>query len=57
LCPRTGPGEAGFNGLMLGRSNSCKPGSEGPGFIGAFDDVRIYNRCLSAGEVTTLAQP
>jgi hypothetical protein len=55
LGTRTGPGEAGFNGLMLGRSNSCKPGSAGPGFIGVFDDVRIYNRCLSAGEVASLA--
>ncbi len=52
-----GPGEASLNDLTLGRSNSCKPDSEGPGFIGAFDDVRIYNRCLGVEEVATLARP
>ena len=53
----TGPGEASLADVALGMSNSCKPGSAGPGFIGAFDDVRIYGRRLTDDEVVILSQP
>ncbi len=55
---RTGPGEASLNGLILGRSNSCKPGSAGPGCndvygqyldlhmtSGVFNRLEFYRYC------------
>lgn len=53
----TGPEAAGIAEIALGRSNRCRPGSEGSGFIGAFDDIRIYARCLAEDEVTALSRP
>ena len=50
-----GPGEAGIDRIGLGLSNSYRPKTDRPGFIGAFDDVRVFGRRISAAEIATLA--
>ncbi len=47
-----GPGESGTNRLLLGVSNQL----QGQSFIGSFDEIRIYQRTLTAEQVLELAQ-
>ena len=52
LSTGTGPGESGIERLSLGVSNQL----QGPAFIGTFDEIRIYQRTLTAEEIAALAQ-
>lgn len=50
---------SGFNAVSLGGAHKLSVGKNtlgADGFVGGIDDVRIYNRILSASEITALAQ-
>ncbi len=48
----TGPDQGGTDSLLLGVSNQL----QGQSFIGSFDEIRIYQRTLTAEQVLELAQ-
>ena len=48
----TGPEKGHTDRLSLGVSNQL----QGPAFIGTFDEIRIYQRTLTAEEIAALAQ-
>ena len=46
---------ATFAGVQIGTMNiAVAPGGAGQGWFGALDDLRIYDRLLSAGEIETI---